>query len=108
VPFRRDVDFVDRRITLDRRTLLEQIEQRCAVPAARLALVGTVAQGELLLLRWKISTNTARQVPASHRVLLPPTRSITQHVGLLDPRKQYGPDRARIPRGRGAGKDYWS
>jgi hypothetical protein len=40
VPFRRDTDFVDRRISQGGRTLLEQIEQQCATPAARVALVG--------------------------------------------------------------------
>ena len=34
IPFRRDPDFVDRR------TLLDQIHQKCSVPAARTALVG--------------------------------------------------------------------
>ena len=45
VPFRRDVDFVDRRASQDHGTLLEQIEQRCAVPAARVALVGIGGAG---------------------------------------------------------------
>ena len=45
VPFRRDVDFVDRRISHDRGTLLEQIEQQCAAPAARVALVGIGGAG---------------------------------------------------------------
>jgi hypothetical protein len=40
VPFRRDVDFVDRRASQDDRTLLKQIEQQCAAPASRVALVG--------------------------------------------------------------------
>ncbi|RYN15542.1 hypothetical protein AA0112_g12738, partial [Alternaria arborescens] len=34
VPFRRDPDFVDRG------TLLDQIRERCAAPASRVALVG--------------------------------------------------------------------
>jgi hypothetical protein len=44
VPFRRDADFVDRRASQDR-TLLEQIEQQCAAPAARVALVGIGGAG---------------------------------------------------------------
>jgi hypothetical protein len=46
VPFRRDIDFVDRRILHDRGTLLEQIEQQCAAPAARVGSWELVAQGE--------------------------------------------------------------
>jgi hypothetical protein len=45
VPFRRDVDFVDRRALQDDRTLLEQIQQQCAEPAARVALVGIGGAG---------------------------------------------------------------
>ena len=45
VPFRRDLDFVDRRISNDRGTLLEQIEEQCAAPAARVALVGIGGAG---------------------------------------------------------------
>jgi hypothetical protein len=44
MPFRRDVDFVDRRASQDR-TLLEQLEQKCAAPAARVALVGIGGAG---------------------------------------------------------------
>lgn len=45
VPFRRAVDFVDRRASQDDRTLLEQIEQQCAAPASRVALVGIRGAG---------------------------------------------------------------
>ena len=45
VPFRRDADFVDRRASEDGRTLLEQIEEQCAAPAARVALVGIGGAG---------------------------------------------------------------
>jgi hypothetical protein len=45
VPFRRDVDFVDRRPVSSGDTLLEQIEQQCAMPAARVALVGIGGAG---------------------------------------------------------------
>jgi Heterokaryon incompatibility protein (HET) len=45
VPFRRDVDFIDRRASQDGRTLLEQIEEQCGVPAARVALVGIGGAG---------------------------------------------------------------
>ena len=45
VPFRSDTDFVDRRTSLDGRTLLEQIQQQCAAPAARVALVGIGGAG---------------------------------------------------------------
>ena len=45
VPFRRDADFIDRRAPEDGRTLLEQIEEQCAVPAARLTLVGIGGAG---------------------------------------------------------------
>ena len=45
VSFRRDVDFVDRGTFYDRGTLLEQIKQRCATPAARVALVGIGGPG---------------------------------------------------------------
>jgi hypothetical protein len=45
VPFRRDADFVDRRTSHNSATLLEQIEQRCAAPAARVALVGIGGAG---------------------------------------------------------------
>jgi Heterokaryon incompatibility protein (HET) len=45
VPFRRDADFVDRRASQDDRTLLEQIEQQCAAPASRVALVGIGGAG---------------------------------------------------------------
>jgi hypothetical protein len=45
VPFRRDADFVDRRTSPDGRTLLEQIQQQCAAPAARVALVGMGGAG---------------------------------------------------------------
>ena len=45
VPFRRDVDFVDRRPASSGDTLLEQIEQQCAMPAARVALVGIGGAG---------------------------------------------------------------
>jgi hypothetical protein len=44
VPFRRDGDFVNRRAAQDGRTLLEQIEQQCTAPAARIALVGIVGR----------------------------------------------------------------
>jgi hypothetical protein len=45
VPFCRDADFVDRRDSQDGRTMLEHIEQQCAVPAARVALVGIGGAG---------------------------------------------------------------
>jgi hypothetical protein len=45
VPFRRDTDFVNRRTLQDGPTLLEQIEQQCAAPAARVALVGIGGAG---------------------------------------------------------------
>ena len=45
VPFRRDVDFIDRRTSHDVDTLLEQVQQRCAAPAARVALVGIGGAG---------------------------------------------------------------
>jgi Heterokaryon incompatibility protein (HET) len=45
VPFRRDADFVDRRASQDGKTLLEQVEQQCAAPAARVALVGIGGAG---------------------------------------------------------------
>jgi hypothetical protein len=45
VPFRHDADFVDRRTSHDRSTLLEQIKQQCATPAARVALVGIGGAG---------------------------------------------------------------
>lgn len=45
VPFRRDADFVDRRATQDGQTLLKQVEQQCAAPAARVALVGIGGAG---------------------------------------------------------------
>jgi hypothetical protein len=45
VPFRRDTDFVDRRTSLDGKTLLEKIQQQCATPAARVALVGIGGAG---------------------------------------------------------------
>jgi hypothetical protein len=45
VPFRRDADFVERKISHDRGTLLEQIEQQCSAPAARVALVGIGGAG---------------------------------------------------------------
>jgi hypothetical protein len=45
VPFRRDADFVDRRTYPDGKTLLEQIQQQCAAPAARVALVGIGGAG---------------------------------------------------------------
>ena len=40
VPFRRDVDFVDRRRLSGCKTLLEHIEDRCRAAASRVALVG--------------------------------------------------------------------
>ena len=45
VPFRRDVDFVDRQASSSGKTLLEQIEEQCAPPAARVALVGIGGAG---------------------------------------------------------------
>jgi hypothetical protein len=45
VPFRRDVDFVDRGMLHDSRTLLEHIEQRCRAAASRVALVGIGGAG---------------------------------------------------------------
>jgi hypothetical protein len=45
VPFRRDVDFVNRVTLQGRGTMLEQIEQHCAVPASRVALVGIGGAG---------------------------------------------------------------
>ncbi len=45
LPFRRDADFVDRRTSHDHGTLQEQIEQQCAAPAARVALVGIGGAG---------------------------------------------------------------
>jgi hypothetical protein len=45
VPFRRDVDFVDRGTSDDNRTLLERIEQQCRPAASRVALVGIGGAG---------------------------------------------------------------
>jgi hypothetical protein len=45
VPFRRDIDFVDRQASSGGKTLLEQIEVQCAPPAARVALVGIGGAG---------------------------------------------------------------
>lgn len=45
VPFRPDVDFVDRRASQNGRTLLDQIKQQCTAPAARVALVGMGGAG---------------------------------------------------------------
>ena len=45
VPFRRDVDFVDRENLHKYGTLLEQVEQRCAAAASRVALVGIGGTG---------------------------------------------------------------
>jgi hypothetical protein len=45
VPFRRDLDFVDRQASFGSKTLLEQIEEQCAPPSARVALVGIGGAG---------------------------------------------------------------
>jgi hypothetical protein len=45
VPFRRDADFIDRRTSPNSRTILEQIQQQCTTPAARVALVGIGGAG---------------------------------------------------------------
>jgi hypothetical protein len=45
VPFRRDVDFVDRRTSNNSRTLLECIEEQCRHAASRVALVGVGGAG---------------------------------------------------------------
>lgn len=45
VPFRRDVDFVDRGTSHDDRTLLERIEQQCRPAASRVALMGIGGAG---------------------------------------------------------------
>jgi hypothetical protein len=45
VPFRHDVDFVDRGMLHDCRTLLEHIEQHCRAAASRVALVGIGGAG---------------------------------------------------------------
>jgi N-terminal domain on NACHT_NTPase and P-loop NTPases len=45
VPFRRDVDFVDRETSHDSKTLLERIEQQCKPAGSRVALVGIGGAG---------------------------------------------------------------
>lgn len=40
VPFRRDVDYVDRLASAGSGTLLIRIEKKCQLPAARVAIVG--------------------------------------------------------------------
>ena len=47
VPFRRETDFVNRRTSPNGRTLLEQIQQKCVAPAARVASWESAEQGEL-------------------------------------------------------------
>jgi hypothetical protein len=97
VPFPRDRDFVHRG------ALFDQIRERCAMPASRVALVGLGGVGYVVV--WtnrRVDTHAShltplQEVSTGHRALPLHRREFARNVGVLGACQQYSATGAGFP-----------